>query len=313
MNKLYKAEVVDNNDTQQQARIQIYIASFMEGWAGDLLPWARPFFNVTGGDFGKTTIGTNCAPKVADPEIDVIGKTFTFGECDIPEKETVVWVWFENDEEKKNPYYITGVQLKKSTASRSFNNVVKANLDDVVGKYPDIKFRIDRNGYVKFHSSNLKVIESGEYNSADSYFYHKDDQMLTGVFKQMARILAGKQNIVELSNDEVTNEKYVKLGQIKKASQVSNFLEIITDATSKEVMLGQKATATTDDCYISIKTGPSGKEINVKMKGETIVIKTNPANSLVDIIQQSTGRSAFADGYMTPFGPTVSRIPNGNP
>lgn len=42
-------------------------------------------------------------------------------------------------------------------------------------------------------------------------------------------------------------------------------------------------------------------------------IKLNPINNLPDVLQKSTGRSAFADGFMTAFGPTVSRIPGGNP
>ena len=309
--KLYKAEVIDNDDKQKEARVQIYIASFMEGWNPELYPWARPFFDVTGGDFGKTTIGVNCAPRTPDPEVEV-GRSFTFGECDIPENLTVVWVWFENDDEKKNAYYITGVQLKKSTSAKSFEKIVKANVLEVRGNYPDVKFRTDRNGYVKFHSSNIEIIESGEYNSSESYFYQKDDQTLTGAFAQLTRLLSGRNNMLELSNNGATQETSVKLGQTSE-TQTSNLLKITKNLTTKEVQIGQKSNSPTDDCYISIKTNPAGKEISIKLKGETIVVKTNMANSLVDVIQMSTGRSAFSDGYMTPFGPTISRIPNGNP
>lgn len=53
--------------------------------------------------------------------------------------------------------------------------------------------------------------------------------------------------------------------------------------------------------------------ITFSMNGMDFEIKASPVNGLLDIIQANTGRSAFADGFMTAFGPTVSRIPGGNP
>lgn len=53
-------------------------------------------------------------------------------------------------------------------------------------------------------------------------------------------------------------------------------------------------------------------QTTITIGGQSFTIQLSTVNSLLDIIQ-SSGRSAFADGYMTPFGPTISRIPGGNP
>ena len=53
--------------------------------------------------------------------------------------------------------------------------------------------------------------------------------------------------------------------------------------------------------------------VTITIDGQDIEIKMNTVNGLPDVIQKSTGRSAFADSFMTAFGPTVSRIPGGGP
>lgn len=53
--------------------------------------------------------------------------------------------------------------------------------------------------------------------------------------------------------------------------------------------------------------------VTVTINGEDHEIKSNPVTGLPDVIQTSSRRTAFTDSFMTAFGPTVSRIPNGGP
>ena len=53
--------------------------------------------------------------------------------------------------------------------------------------------------------------------------------------------------------------------------------------------------------------------VTISIDGEDIEIKTNVISGLPDVIQKSTGRTAFADNFMSAFGPLVSRIPGGLP
>ena len=76
INNLYVAEVIKNDDISafpnpgREGRVQIYVDAIMEGWGSNYYPWARPF----------------------------IGNNENYGELNIPEKGSKVWVFCEQEE-----------------------------------------------------------------------------------------------------------------------------------------------------------------------------------------------------------------------
>lgn len=147
--KIYAATVFNNTDPLLEGRVQIYIDLFMSGYSESLLPWARPFFNDMGG-------------------------SDEFGESNIPEEETKVWVWFENDEDKKNPFYITGLQLKGLNPHRLFTTQVLPQITQITTPlttiYPDTKYKYFPNGMCSFVSTGLTSKEAGFFHSPSSYY-----------------------------------------------------------------------------------------------------------------------------------------------
>lgn len=230
---LYSAEVINNKDPQEEGRVQIYIPTFMSGWKQALYPWARPFFNGTGGNFGDTDVAMNCVPAVANTP----PKQFIFGDLDIPEKKTLVWIWFEKFKEKQNAFYLTGLQLQKSTPAKSFGKLAGHFITEVKGKYPDVKFRVAPNGYVKFHSSNIDVIESGEYNSRRSYIFQQDDQTTAGADVQLTRILNGTTNQVQLKSTTATQTQEISIGQLATLPLNQNFIKIIKNIVDQQIIM----------------------------------------------------------------------------
>lgn len=149
--KLYAADVIDNNDLKQEGRVQIYIEPLMWGigkTARSKLPWARPFYNETGGDS-------------------------TFGESKIPETNSKVWVWYEDDVNKKNPFYVTGLQLAGLNPHKLFTQHVAPSLITAgqSATYPDVKYTYYPNGICIGVSSSQTDPEIFIYHSPTTYMF----------------------------------------------------------------------------------------------------------------------------------------------
>ena len=253
-NNLYAAQVVDNDDPQKEGRVKIFIPSIMEGWNPTHLPWARPFFNSTGGDFGKTSIAMYCVPTSNNnPKM----KSFTFGDSRIPEKNTNIWVWFEKDRQKKNAYYMTGIQLSKSSPHKSFINTVAQTIPEIKGKYPDIKYTILANGICVFHSSDLKVLEAGTFETNDTYFFQQDDRTTNQQSKQLTRLMAGTDNKIEMKGDEAA-----KTSSILLSNDTNSFIKQSADKTASSFAFKTSVDQTT---FMELKSSNGGTQRNFEV------------------------------------------------
>ena len=143
----YMADVIKNNDTDQEGKIQIYIPELMDGFKTTDYPWARQ-----------------------DKEWS----------SDIPEVGDVVWVYFADPEYFKKPYYQNKVNFKsKHDHNKTIGRITTA--------YPSVKYYrladgtaiglakggeislfssagaevyLDKSGYVKIKDSAGNTIES---------------------------------------------------------------------------------------------------------------------------------------------------------
>lgn len=152
INNLYIAKVIKNNDIEigsNEGRVQIYIESIMSGWKNSHLPWARPFNSCFEGDLN------------------------------IPEKDSLIWVFAEKPNNYKNWYYIGNLNLKKY-------NIIQKILQFLTGKfklsfsakglglsssYPDVKLTYYKNGVV--------IGVSNSSSNPEIFVYHPEGTILT--------------------------------------------------------------------------------------------------------------------------------------
>jgi hypothetical protein len=239
--ELHLAEVVDNNDPKKEGRVKINIPPIMQGWTSDHLPWARPFMNITGGDSSVTNDPACFIPDSDNSSTDAPKK---YGQSFIPEMESSVLIWFADSKFKKNPYYITGIQVEGNNPHNSFYlkaipNLTGENLNFDLN-YPNVKFIHLLNQSSYFMSSKKKFPEGGYYFSKKSYFYAKEDRTTDQASTSKVRLKSGTDNYLDLSFDEASTTSKIQIGQANTAQP--NTIEISTVSTTPSM----KLTAGTD-------------------------------------------------------------------
>jgi len=117
---LHIAKVIDNNDPNKQGLIKIYISYMHLDIKEDLLPWALPFHNFIGG-------------------------ASTYGISSIPEINSYIWVFFEDEDHHKNPFYFGDVVNEDLTPNKLFEDNVKSAIA-AESAYPNVKFIYTPNG-----------------------------------------------------------------------------------------------------------------------------------------------------------------------
>ena len=117
---LHIAKVINNNDPNKDGLIQISIPYMHTDIKNDFLPWALPFHNFLGG-------------------------SSSHGISAIPENNSYVWVFFEDEEQHKNPFYMGNVNNEDYNPAVLFQDNVKATIG-AEGVYPNVKFIYFPNG-----------------------------------------------------------------------------------------------------------------------------------------------------------------------
>lgn len=263
--KIFFAEVIDNKDPLEQGRVQIYVSSLMWGWTSNHMPWARPFFNATGSSFSEAAGQQDILPIVPAR----VKNMFTFGQSFIPEIGTKIWVWFENIQYYKNPYYISGVSLASSNPHKTFSTYVKQNylLPYSKTNYPNAKLIMLPNGLADYISSEKDIPESGTILSASSFIFQQEDQTADP-------IIHGKTII--------RNIEYASL----ETDELTTFIRVKHDQTTQERI----TTLSVDtDTYLKINTLGTNKTIQIQTSSTNYIkLNTNPADS----IELSSGATA---------------------
>jgi hypothetical protein len=142
----YIAEVIDNDDPDMEGKVQVYIEPFMHGWETDHYPWARAANGNAGGGSDE------------------------YGESNIPETGSLVWVWFENNTFKKHAFYESEVHLKKLHPHTLFMENVSSEIGSF-GVYPNVKYKYYKNGVCIGVSSSDTFPEIFIYHPEGSYIY----------------------------------------------------------------------------------------------------------------------------------------------
>lgn len=124
MNELSKnlhiAKVINNNNSDENGKVTIYIPYMHKGIKNSLLPEALPFTYFLGG-------------------------SSSFGVSNIPEKNSYIWVFFEDDILNHNPFYIGNVNNEDTNPHKLFKNEIRSKIGSS-GNYPDVKFIYAPNG-----------------------------------------------------------------------------------------------------------------------------------------------------------------------
>jgi len=118
----YPAKVMNNIDTKKKGRVQIKIEHIHWGLKDEkMFPWAIACNVGTGG--GSTQ-----------------------GSSYIPEKDSYVWVWFEDaDLFMNHPYYISDVHFTSKHPHNLFDTTVKSAISSAAA-YPNAKYTYYKNG-----------------------------------------------------------------------------------------------------------------------------------------------------------------------
>jgi len=147
---LHYATVVDNDDSDKKAKIQIRILPEMDGFEASKLPWYRPFMNE--------------------------GMTADQFSNNLPAVDSKIWV-VATDKLMIDGYYITGSFIDGffdySTIQTALDNV--AELSD--STYANIKFNKYTDGTVVFHNDDTG--ETGIYHSSGKYIVIDVDGLTT--------------------------------------------------------------------------------------------------------------------------------------
>ncbi len=152
MNKLYKAKVIDNDsanadDATQNGRVKIYIEAYHRDISPKLLPWALPAKNGSG---GSSTFGVSC----------------------IPEINSYVWVFFEDERFHRNAFYIWDLNLNELNPHNLYTDNVSSEVG-AVSVYPDVKYIYLKNGICVAISSDESNPEITIYHPSASMFIDK--------------------------------------------------------------------------------------------------------------------------------------------
>jgi hypothetical protein len=154
MGTRYIAKVIENNDSDIEGKIQIYIESLMWGITDtNLYPWARPISRGVGG-------------------------SGTFGVSSIPEKDSLVWVEFEDEIYWRNAVYLGAVEIKQKHPHSVFDNDIKSNIEGGwASAYPFNKFVTLPNKVGIAMSSDPSNAEFAIFHPQASFYFNKTGEM----------------------------------------------------------------------------------------------------------------------------------------
>jgi hypothetical protein len=152
MQGLFPAKVINNNDLKKKGRVQIKIEFIHYNLIDSELPWAV-----------QSSLGT--------------GGSNLHGKSSIPEKDSFVWVWFEDvDEFKRYPYYLADIHFSEFHPHNLFEDNIKSSLASA-SVYPNTKYTYYPNGVCIGVDSSSGNPEIFLYTPNAFMFINKDGQI----------------------------------------------------------------------------------------------------------------------------------------
>jgi len=169
---LYKAVVIDDNDSDKLCRVKIKVIPEMKDVEDKNLPWALPF----------NTMGMNASTFTHNP----------------PVKDTNIWVFFL-DTYFKMPYYITGRFIEGLFGYSDKINTPLSNISEIGSlNYPNPRAILLPDNSLLFYNTETK--EKGIYNQNGTYiFINSGGELFINVKDQSAKIY-GNSGYIELKS-----------------------------------------------------------------------------------------------------------------
>ena len=147
---LYPATVKDNNDLEKMGRIKIKVEHLHAGVDDDLLPWAKQHSLFSGG-------------------------SNKYGCSNIPETDSLVWIYFENEDDFLKPYYVADIHLNQFHPHTLFDANIASHISGFTSAYPDVKYHYYKNGICIAVSSNADNPEIVTYHPSGAYSFIDSD------------------------------------------------------------------------------------------------------------------------------------------
>lgn len=141
--QFYIADVINNVDSDQAGKIQIYCEPLHHSFIPSEYPWAR---SATNGGGGSSTSGISFIPEIGSK----------------------VWIFFEDEQNWRNPFYIADVHLTTNNPHLLYETTVKGIIG-ANGTYPNVKFFYMPNGTCL--ALNSVENEITIYNNANTYIF----------------------------------------------------------------------------------------------------------------------------------------------
>lgn len=225
--QFYIATVIDNNDPDKEGKVKIKIDPFHDGFKQSDLPMAKPVLYGTGGGTSQ-------------------------GVSSIPEINSIVWIFFEDEVNFRHPFYFGDLSLKNLNPHKHFNDNVKASITGYGGEYPNVKYQYIKNGICFGVSSDETHKEIFIYHPGGSkgYLYINND----GSYD----IKDGNNNSFKLNTDGI------KLKD-KNSNEVtlSSTGITITDKNGNDIILNSSGSTVQDSRGYKIEFTSTGAKITV--------------------------------------------------
>ena len=143
---LYPAKVIDNNDPEKMGRVKIQNMQLHAQVDADKLPWAKQQSLFSGG-------------------------SNKYGCSNIPETDSLVWIYFENEDDFLKPYYVADIHLNQFHPHKLFNDNIKSKITGFSSAYPDVKYQYYKNGNCIAVSSNDSSPEIAIYHKSGTNIF----------------------------------------------------------------------------------------------------------------------------------------------
>jgi len=163
MKKFYRAKVIDNNSSDKDGKIQFYIEALHRDISTTLYPWAYPAIGSIG---GSSDFGLSC----------------------IPEINSYVWIFFDDEKFHRNAFYLGSLNLKQMGSHSLYEDNVKSTVG-ASSSYPNVKYIYLQNGICVAVSSDNSNPEITIFHPSANMFIDKRSSKRDEKSPRTARLL----------------------------------------------------------------------------------------------------------------------------
>lgn len=238
--KFYIAEVVDNNDLDQEGKVQVKILGLTDGLTVADYPWIKPAnVQLTG---GSSDHGKSCIPEIGG----------------------MLWVFFADAPYFQKGFYLADLHLNDNNPHTLFQNHVKAQISSA-SLYPDTKYIYFENGICIAVDSSDTNPEISIFHPTNSYiFIDKLGKIKVKNVQDIEIESAQSVKVNTVNNIELTAVRNVKISAQEETS-VKSMGSLIVESEANDTTIKAATEITIDSALgVEIKGGAMPTENMVK-------------------------------------------------